>query len=291
MELSNLTLMSGETFDDNVLGAVALRQQGKAPFQSALLHDYDMVVLMLHEEQERERIITHTIAGEKRTQTVHVRMSELKKAVMAGDNNELLTSLVAGEVIWDPQGILGEMRHEISDFQGALKERIMFMEYARFLHMYVKSRRYLEVGCTMDAYNCVLMALYHWARIEVGEAGYFPDPAIWEQVKSMNSPVHKLYEELTVSTETLEQRVELIMLACEFALMSKAADCCALLMEILRSRKGAWSINELLQHSALSHLEAELPLVLRKLVSRSMVREITSWADDSGDGHVIRYTM
>lgn len=107
MELSNLTLLSGETFDETVLGAIALRQQGNASFESALLHDFDMVVLMLHEEQEKERVLTHTVAGERRTQTVHVGLPALERAVLAGDNNELLTSLVAGEVIWDPKGILG----------------------------------------------------------------------------------------------------------------------------------------------------------------------------------------
>lgn len=290
MELSNLTLLSGETFDENVLGAVTLRQQGNAPFQSALLHDFDMVVLMLHEDEEKERTITHSIAGDRRTQSVHVGLSALERAVMAGDNNELLTSLIAGDVIWDPKGILGDMRREIMQFQGPLRERVLFMEFARFLHMYVKSKRYLEANCTMDAYNCVLIALYHWARIEVSEAGFFPDPAVWEQVKSLNTPVHKLYEELTVSTETLDQRVELILLACEFALMSKMSDCCGLLLNILGSRKESWSIKELLQHSGLSQLEAELPLVLRKLVSRSIIREITSWADDAGDGHAVRYT-
>ncbi|AIQ20503.1 nucleotidyltransferase-like protein [Paenibacillus sp. FSL L8-0436] len=290
MELSNLTLLSGETFDENVLGAVTLRQKGNAPFQSALLHDFDMVVLMLHEDEEKERTITHTIAGDRRTQSVHVGLSALERAVMAGDNNELLTSLIAGDVIWDPKGILGDMRREIMQFQGPLRERVLFMEFARFLHMYVKSKRYLEANCTMDAYNCVLIALYHWARIEVSEAGFFPDPAVWEQVKSLNTPVHKLYEELTVSTETLDQRVELILLACEFALMSKMSDCCGLLLNILGSRKESWSIKELLQHSGLSQLEAELPLVLRKLVSRSLIREITSWADDAGDGHAVRYT-
>ncbi|WP_438494989.1 nucleotidyltransferase-like protein [Paenibacillus sp. IHBB 3054] len=290
MELSNLTLLSGETFDENVLGAVTLRQKGNAPFQSALLHDFDMVVLMLHEDEEKERTITHTIAGDRRTQSVHVGLSALERAVMAGDNNELLTSLIAGDVIWDPKGILGDMRREIMQFQGTLRERVLFMEFARFLHMYVKSKRYLEANCTMDAYNCVLIALYHWARIEVSEAGFFPDPAVWEQVKSLNTPVHKLYEELTVSTETLDQRVELILLACEFALMSKMSDCCGLLLNILGSRKESWSIKELLQHSGLSQLEAELPLVLRKLVSRSLIREITSWADDAGDGHAVRYT-
>ncbi|WP_249900730.1 nucleotidyltransferase-like protein [Paenibacillus sp. PK3_47] len=291
MELSNLTLISGETFDDNVLGAVALRGQGEAPFQSALLHDFDMVVLMLHEEEDKERTITHTIAGERRTQAVHVGLAALERALMAGDNNELITTLMAGDVIWDPQGVLGEMRREIIQFQGALKERVLFMEFARFLHMYVKSKRYLDAGCTMDAYNCVLMALYHWARIEVSEAGKFPDPAVWEQVKRMNSSVHKLYEELTVSTETLDQRVELIMLACEFAIMSKMADCCVILLNILGSRKESWSIQELLQHSGLSPLGAELPLVLRKLVSRTLIREITVWAGDPGEGRTVRYTL
>lgn len=290
MELSNLTLLSGETFDENVLGAVTLRQKGNAPFQSALLHDFDMVVLMLHEDEEKERTITHTIAGDRRTQSVHVGISALERAVMAGDNNELLTSLIAGDVIWDPKGILGDMRRKIMQFQGPLRERVLFMEFARFLHMYVKSKRYLDANCTMDAYNCVLIALYHWARIEVSEAGFFPDPAVWEQVKSLNTPVHKLYEELTVSTETLDQRIELILLACEFALMSKMSDCCGLLLNILGSRNESWSIKELLQHSGLSQLEAELPLVLRKLVSRSLIREITSWADDVGDGHAVRYT-
>ncbi len=292
MELSNVTLLSGETFDENVLAAIALRQVGNTPFQSALLHDFDMVVLMLHEDQDKERIVHHTIAGGKRTQSVHVGLFALERALMAGDNNELLTSLMAGEVIWDPKGILGDMRREISQFDGQLKERVLIMEFARFLHMYVKSKRYLEAGCIMDAYNCVLMALYHWARIEVSEAGQFPEPAVWEQVKRLNTSVHKLYEELTISTETLEQRVELVLLACEFAVMSKMTDCCGLLLSVLNGRKEPWSIRELLQHSGLCQLEAELPLVLRKLVSRSQIREITSWADlQTGADHAIRYTI
>lgn len=292
MELSNVTLLSGETFNENVLGAVALREKGNTSFQSALLHDFDMVVLVLHEEQEKERIVQHTIASGKRTQSVHIGLFALERAVMAGDNNELLTSLMAGEVIWDPKGILEDMRREILQFDGQLKERVLFMEFARFLHMYVKSKRYIEAGCTMDAYNCVLMALYHWARIEVSESGHFPEPAVWEQVKDLNTSVHKLYEELTISTETLEQRVELVLLACEFAIMSKMADCCVLLLSILSGRKESWSIKELLQHSGLCQLEAELPLLLRKLVSRSLIREITSWADiHPGDDHAIRYTI
>lgn len=34
MELSNVTLLSGETFEENVLGAVALRQKGVLLFKA-----------------------------------------------------------------------------------------------------------------------------------------------------------------------------------------------------------------------------------------------------------------
>lgn len=292
MELSNLTLISGETFDESVLGVVVLRQQGSSPFQSALLHEYDMVVLMLHDGQDKERIVRHTIAGEVRTQTLHVDLAALERAVTAGDNNEMVTSLLSGEVIWDPQGILEDLRWTIMQFAQPLRERVLFMEFSRFLHMYVKAKRYIGAGCVMDAYNCVLISLYHWARIEVSEGGRFPEPAVWEQLKSQNTSVYKLYEELTISTETLEQRVELVLLACEFAIMSKMADCTAYLLSILSGRQEAWGVEELLELPGLSHLEAELPLVLRKLSSRSLIREIKSWADaNAGGGHAIRYTI
>ncbi len=292
MELSNLTLLSGETFDESVLGVVALRQQSSTSFQSALLHDYDMIVMMLHDDVERGKNISHSITGEVRTQTLHVDLPTLQRAVTAGDNNELITSLISGEVIWDPLGIMGSLRNTIIKFENPLRERVMFMEFARFLHMYVKAKRYLGAGCVMDAYNCVLIALYHWARIEVSEGGRFPEPAVWEQLRSQNTSVYKLYEELTISTETLEQRVELILLACEFSLMSKMNDCSSFLLSILGSRKEAWSVEELLKQSGLSHLAAELPLTLRKLSSRSLIREITSWADKgTSDGHEIRYTI
>ena len=40
---------------------------------------------------------------------------------MAGDNNELVSSLISGEVIWDPKGILAEMRKQLTQFEGPLQ--------------------------------------------------------------------------------------------------------------------------------------------------------------------------
>ncbi|MFD1904065.1 nucleotidyltransferase-like protein [Paenibacillus rhizoplanae] len=107
-------------------------KEGMPRFRVRCCTIFDMVVLLLHEEQETERIITHSIAADKRTQSVHVGLSALERAVMAGDNNELVSSLISGEVIWDPKGILAEMRKQLTQFEGPLKERVLFMEFARF---------------------------------------------------------------------------------------------------------------------------------------------------------------
>ncbi|MDT3427547.1 hypothetical protein J2Z22_003110 [Paenibacillus forsythiae] len=290
MELSNLTLLNGDIFDANAIGAIALNSQGKALFQSALLHEFDRVVMLLHENGGENRLVGNMISGELRTQTLRVGLSMLKRSIITGDNNELITCLLEGEIIWDPQEILERLRTEVNAFDQPLRERMMFMEFARFLHMYVKSKRYLQAGCSMDSYNCILMALYHWARMEVSEAGHYPTPAVWEQVKSLNNSVYKLYEELTVSGETMEQRIQLVQLACEFSLVSKMSDCCKWFLDLLKERKEPWSIEELLMHSELKNVEPELPFVLRKLASRSLIREIASWSD-AGGGYRIRYTF
>ena len=128
----------------------------------------------------------------------------------------------------------------------------------------------------MDAYGNVLEALLHWARIAIIEAGIHPELMVWEQIHKINPGIYKLYEELTLTTETLKQRVELVHLACEFSVMSKMEGCCALLIRILKSRPQPWSPSELHDHDLLRNLKLEIGLILKKLTMKSIVTEIVS---------------
>ncbi|WP_191089583.1 nucleotidyltransferase-like protein [Paenibacillus spiritus] len=289
MELSNLTWLSGEAFDENALGAALLRRQGSSSSQSALLHDFDMVILVLHEELEEGYQIQDSLTGEIRSQILHVDLDSLQRSVITGDNNERISCILEGDIIWDPQGVLEQIRQEIIRFSKPLRDRILFVEFARLLHMYVKSKRYIQAGCIMDAYNCILVALYHWARLEVTEQGRYPEPAVWEQVKELNSSVYKMYEELTVSGETLEQRIQLAQLACEFSMMSQMGQSCSFLLNWMKERGETWSVQELLKHSDFQPVALELPLVLRKLASRALVQEVASWKE--GGGCAVQYAV
>ncbi|MNJ57368.1 hypothetical protein D3C77_529540 [compost metagenome] len=156
--------------------------------------------------------------------------------------------------------------------------------------MYIEAKRYTQGLDFLDAYYSVLQALTHCARIELIDQGILPEDSVWEQVRPLNSVVYKLFDELTDSKETLEQRIQLVLLACEFTVMSKMADCCAVLLRIISSRKEAWSIQELVQLPELVEVREEVPMILRKLVYHSLAKEILGEPKDGiGEGLEIKY--
>ena len=94
-------------------------------------------------------------------------------------------------------------------------------------------------------------------------------------MRRFNPGIYKLYEELTISPESLTKRVQLVLLACEFSVMSKMKSCCELLFSILGSREEPWSVVELQQHPLLLDLHLDdLSLLLQNLVKRGYIDEV-----------------
>ncbi|MCJ8014471.1 nucleotidyltransferase-like protein [Paenibacillus sp. KQZ6P-2] len=290
MDLSNLSFFYGESVDVDAVGTIIYRQEAHK-FDGSLLHDFDFIVLIVHEEQAAELAVEHTLIGDLPCQVLHVTIESLQRWLIAGEKGDLIRCFMEGELVHDQEGRLAMLRQEYIEFEQPLRDRKMLYEFSRFLSIYVEAKRYMQAGYVIDAYQCVLDSLKHWARIELIERGVLPDKAVWEQVKELNTAIHKLYEELTQSTETIQQRVELVLLACEFSVMSKMAECSVHLLQILRGRSKPWSIEELIHHPDLKMVRNELPLVMRKLVNRSLVKEFAVWTEFSGYGSQgIRYS-
>jgi hypothetical protein len=56
--------------------------------------------------------------------------------------------------------------------------------------------------------------------------------------------------------------------------MSKMKSCCRLLLDIIESREEPWSVGELMARPELKALRLDLSLLLRKLVTRGLIREV-----------------
>ncbi|NUU54593.1 hypothetical protein HP548_10890 [Paenibacillus taichungensis] len=289
VELKNLAFLSEQSEETGAVGAIAYSHPGER-FHGSLIQDFELLVLVVHNTDQLISKVGHYKYGDLRYQMIYVSRHELQSSVITGDNNNIMQCLIEGEIIWEADNALSDLREELSAFGTELREQKLLHEFASFLKMYVEAKRYIQEGHVVDAYYNVLEALGNWARIVLIEQGIYPDHAVWTHVQSLDRALWKLYQELTVSSETLEQRVELVLLACEFSVMSKMSDCSGLLLRVLGSRREPWSMDELVHHPQLRFVREDLPLILRKLVFRSIVKESAGWPSFiGGDGREIRY--
>lgn len=291
MELTNLSFLHEKRNNHRIIGAVASRKTS-GNFDGSLLHDFDVLIIVVYRQHEDEAIIEHRMdASNKNIQVIYIDRQVLENDTITGRNHMIVEQFLKGELIWDTDRELERLRKQFAHFERPLSERRILLEFARFLELYVEARRHMQQQQVMDAYNCIFQALPHWARIDLCEKGIYPEMAVWEQVREHKLDVHKLYEQLALSNETMEQRVELVLLACEFSVMSKMSECSASLFRVLRSRQQPWSIRELLDHPELCHVGSRLSMIVRKLVYRSLIKETTIWNPKAGGEREIHYSL
>lgn len=166
------------------------------------------------------------------------------------------------------------LRYNSVELSNDIRNQRLFTEFTKLLYKCSESKRLIDAEHYMDAYRSCLEALSHWARICVLEAGQYPEVSIMKQVKGINCGVYKLYEELTASSESIEQRVQLVILACEFGIVSKLEQCSIPLMDVLRSRSEYWSLEELLGMDAFKDISEGLVLLLDRLTKKAMIKVV-----------------
>lgn len=291
MESSIISLIERDKNKCRAIGAVSFRSEGLI-FHGSLLHDFDLLVLVVCSDigYSSQIRIEHCVLGKFHYQLMYLGKNNIKNWATAGLNSEIVECFLRGNVIWDDAGELADLRHDLYSFGEKMQERRKLNEYAKLLRTFVEAKKYVQENVLMDAYYRIVQALKHYASIELIEQGILPESKVWEQVRPINSVAYKLLDELTDNKETLEQRIQLVLLASEFSVMSKMEDCCSLLLHILSSRKSAWSFQELIEAPDLVYIKAELPMLLRKLVYRSLVTEVTiPLQNGQGEWREIRY--
>lgn len=272
--------------DPDIVSVVAVENPNQFP---SLTDGFDLLLLLVTRSRERANRLHHYIREQVHIQEKWIQLAELENSPLS-DNRNLIQWLLKGEILLDHESYLEQLRNKALDFPVGLREHKLLLEFCRFLRMYLQSKEYLLDEHLLDAYNNILEALQCWARIVIIEEGHRPENAVWRQIRNLNPGVYKLYEELTTSKETVKQRVQLVLLACEFSVMSKMERCCLPLLDILSSRQEPWSAAELQRHPVLAEISGELPLLLNKLAKKSLIREVAVAAESELLELELRYT-
>ncbi|WP_372638102.1 nucleotidyltransferase-like protein [Cohnella sp.] len=251
----------------------------------------DRLILIVKDNEVADKEIEHWMWDDARVQARRVSREQLESWIVGSSNRGSAYWLMNGEILADRDGYLADLRSRLMDWSPLIREQKLLSEFSRFVRGYLQAKQDLKDGQVLDAYSNVLACLHYWAHIALVEEGMHPELTVWEQMRKVNPGIYKLFEELTTSSETLEQRVQLVLLACEFSIMNKMETCCALLIRLIASRHEAWTPAELMRHPDLAGLSLELSVLLYKLVNRGCIREIAKPALTLGNGILeLKYT-
>lgn len=273
--------------DPRIISVMAVDNPKQLP---SLTDGFDTLLLIVTNDLRLNNHTTNYIRDDSRIQERWTDPTSIEQWIRHGVNRNILHWLLKGEILLDQNTYLEGLRHRILEFPGDLREHKLLIEFSHFLRKYLQSKEYILDDHILDAYNNILEALHHWARIVIVEDGYHPEITVWRQIRAINPGVYKLYEELTMSKETLKQRVQLVLLACEFSVMSKMEHCCEAFIQIFRDSKHPLSSDELQQHSQLVEIKSELPLLLNKLVKKGLIKEVAVIIDEQTSEIELRYT-
>jgi hypothetical protein len=256
-----------------------------------LIDGMDRLALLVMKTIGPDKGTEHWMIGDSRVLVKRVSPDQLEGLIVSGDNRNVVHWLMQGDIVIDKDDYLSNLRLRLMEWSPLLREQKLLSEFSRFVRTYLQAKQDIREGQVLDAYSNVLSSLHHWAHIALVEQGMHPELTVWEQMHRVNPGIYKLFEELTTSTETLEQRVQLVLLACEFSVLNKMESSCGLLIRIIESRVESWSPADLMHHSDLAGLMLDLSVLLQKLVQRGCIREIAKPGKGKMAGPLeLRYT-
>lgn len=273
----------------DIEGIVFMQNTERFPFHK---NEYDCYVLVIYSSELIMRKVEHVEIENVRVFIRAVHQSDIEDEAISVSRHHLMDWLLSGEIISDRNGLLIELKQHILKFPDELRNQRKLKEYCGFLETLYQAKRNLAFGNSLDAYSQVLLAIHHWARIVLIEEGLHPELTVWKQMRKVHPGIYKLYEEIIASPETIEQRIELVMLACEFSTVDKMKSCCIHLLNTMKEKKEAWSISELQSHVKLKHLVDDMSLVVQKLVQGHILKEVASFNNDELDEMIeLRYVI
>lgn len=272
MEPAFFSFVREDEADSQIIGAIAYRPQEKFKHSPLLQDGQLLVIVVCHAPLEDKVSIEHYHNHSTQYQILYVTLNQIKQWIVTGQQQELMYYFLNGEMIWDVEGELASFYTQVATLKEEWRENRKLKEFSRLAHFYVQAKLGEEHQVLMDTYYNLIHALKHFASIEIIEmSGELPSVYVWEQLSGMNSTALKLFEELIYSRETLEQRIQLALLAIEFAVTSKMTECSRPLLLALSKKKAGLTMEQLTDLPELQFVKEDLPVLIHLLIQRCVL--------------------
>ena len=252
---------------ESTLGVILIEKREKV---SPITDTFDSILLIVTKENETPVFTKHYTYLDKKAAMHIVTEKQLHKWLLLGSNRKIVDWLFNGRIIYDRNEFMENLKTELKDFSLNGRKIKMGIEFSKLIRRYLEGKMFFEEKNYMDAYNHMVESLHHLARLAVLEQGLPPEVTVWSQVKKMEPAIYKLYEELILSEEPIDKRLELLFLASEFFIHSRTNDGAQHIREVM-GKKDRWTIQELHEQEELKNYSSNLEVFIEFLVERDLI--------------------
>ncbi|WP_062105437.1 nucleotidyltransferase-like protein [Bacillus niameyensis] len=252
---------------ENTLGILVIEKKQQL---SPSTNTFDFILLVIVRQRTDSTSIMHYQYNDKRIALHNVTEQQIKEWILFGSNNKIIEWIHEGEVLFDKNEFVLNLRNELRDFPFYDRKLKIGVEFAKLIRRYLNGKSFFETGQFLDAYNHMIHCLHHLARLAIIEKGFYPELTVWSQVKQMDPEIYKLYEELVNSEESIEKRLDLLFIASEFLIFSRTKIGAGHLLETLEMQT-QWSIGELKSHPELHYYGVDLDLLVEYLIDKDFI--------------------
>lgn len=264
-------LYQDRTTDERTLGIIAIEKRLN---MEANTDYFDAILLVIISDDIPIWQIKHyTYAGYK--VAMHsVSTHQINDWLLNSSNRRIVDWLMNGKIVFDRNEYMQIFRMQMLDFPIEERKIRIGIEFAKLIRTFKDGKSLYYAGHFLDAYNQIVHALHYLARLTIIEKGFHPEVTVWQQVKQIDPQIYKLYSELVTGTEPIEKKLELLLIANEFGLMSKTKLGSMHLIELMETREDAWAIEDLKQQLGMESYSLDLTILLEFLIQKGYVSEV-----------------
>lgn len=261
-------LYQDRTNDENTLGVISMEKKKK---QDANTDYFDVVLFIVLTDNMQEWEIKHYEYNGCKVAMHLVNTTRLNDWLLNSSNRRVVDWLMNGKVIFDRNEYMKEFRQQMIEFPIKERQVKIGVEFSKLIRRFTDGKTLYYEGHYLDSYNQFVHALHHLARLSVIEHGFYPEVTVWQQVKKIEPEIHKLYSELVTGNESINKKLELLLIANEFELMTKTKLGSAHLLELMKTKEESWTIQELKDRLSNNDYSLDLSILLEYLVQKGYV--------------------
>lgn len=254
--------------EQNTLGVLMIE---KGPKEGPVTNSFDTIIFVIVEKSDQPNFIKHYQYGDQKAALYIVEKSLVDDWILKGTNRNVIEWILNGKIIFDRNEIIENLQQQLKDFPLENRKYKIGIEFAKLIRRFLNGKAFFENHHYLDAYNHIIHALHHLARLAIINEGFHPEVTVWNQVKQIDPEIYKLYEELVQSEESLEKRLKLLFLASEFLIHKHIKIGSEHILNVLKTQDQAWSFGEIMNHPNLKLYSVDLPVLIEHLIEKGYI--------------------